>query len=345
MSEDTFKRKIEPICHIIPNVYASAGASYLLAGQHFNSMGNLCWISAVPPNCINDPDVECIRGDEMAHKYRDWFFGFSLYAAFAIITINMLLIVWTVFVQNKKSDQWRFGSSAASDSYNGGRCFPCTWSIFSSRGISVSDKESDVSTNSAAIQVHDAENQHHQLAPLEDCLQPVKSPKVSPTLTTTRLDPRPGTIRQASKIRTPIFGPEGKEDERIAFPSSTLQAGSRRLGAPPSRAGNAKDPYAFDLRKVKCKIKIESKSADVTMLRGMPIRSKSCSNIKKPQVQVSDTSHLHTSVASTCSFRTAERLHLEYSERRKVVLQSALYIGCFFITWIFSVLSLYVISC
>ena len=318
MSEDTFKRKIEPICHIIPNVYAIAGASYLLAGQHFNSLAHMCWISAVPPNCINDPEVECIRGDEMAYKYRYWFFGFSLYATFAISAINMLMIVWSVFAQNKKSDQWRFGSSGArdSDSDNGGSCFLCTLSIFSSRGISVANKESGDGTNSAAIQEHDAENQHHQLAPLADCLQPVKSPKVSPTLTTTRLDTRPGTILKASKSHTPNFS------------------------APPSRAGNAKDPYAFDLRKVKRKIKIEAKSADVTMLRGMPTtRSKSCSNNKKPQVQISDTSHFHTSVASTCSVRTAERQHLEYSERREVVLQSSLYIGCFFITWIFSVMS------
>jgi len=122
MSEDTFKRKIEPICHIIPNVYAIAGASYLLAGQQFNSIGNVCWINAVPPNCINDPEVECIRGDDMVYKYRQWFFGYSVFAAFAIIAINMLLIIWSVFMQTKKSDQWRFGSSGASDSGNGGKC-------------------------------------------------------------------------------------------------------------------------------------------------------------------------------------------------------------------------------
>ena len=181
MSEDTFKRKIEPIFHIIANVYAIAGASYLLAGQHFNRLAHVCWISAVPPNCINDPEVECIRGDDMVYKYRYWFLGYSIYATFSIIAINMILIIWSVFMQTKKSDQWRFGSSGASD--NGGRCVPCRWSMLSILGISA-EKEK-VATKCSVIDDNDAENpRHRHLVPLDDCLQPVQSPKVSASLTT-----------------------------------------------------------------------------------------------------------------------------------------------------------------
>jgi len=258
MSDDTFKRKIEPICHIIANVYAIAGASYLLAGQHFNSVGHRCWINAVPPNCINDPEVECIRGDEMAHKYRWWFLGYSIYAVFAIITINMLLIIWTVFVQKRKRDQWRFGSSA-SDSDNGGRCFPCIRSIFSILGISAAEKETR-GTNCALIEENDEENPHyHHLVPLEDCLQPVKSPKVSASLTT-----RAGTSQkspeQLSSKSFKIYGAEDEDDEGCE--GSALFSSVRSLGsAAASRAGTADDPYAFDLKKVKAKLQEESPSS------------------------------------------------------------------------------------
>ena len=302
MSEDTIKRKIEPICHIIANVYAIAGASFLVAGQYFNSMGTACWISAVPSNCVHDPEVECIRGGEMVFKYRRWFIGYSVYAIFLVITVNMSVIVWSVFMQKKKSDQWRFGSSGASDDDNGGRCFPCRWSIFSSRGISVVEQERGDGTSCAVIDENDKENpDHHHLAPpLEDCLQP----KVSTSLTT-----QPKSFS--------IFGAEDEEN------------GSPPLRAAPSRAGNEKDPYAFNLRKVKAKIKAEAKSVDITMLGGMPTRP-------KQKVQTSETSDARASVTNTCGVRSTERQHCE---RREVLLQCSLYIGAFFISWIFSVIT------
>jgi len=237
-------------------VYAIACASYLLAGQHFNSMGNVCWINAVPPNCINDPEVECIRGDEMVCKYRDWFLGYSVFAVFAIIAINMLLIIWSDYMQTSKGDQWRFGSCGASDSGSGGRCIPWRWSIFSSRDPSpVAEKERGNGTTSCAvIDDNDAENPHHRhlVPPLEDCLQPVKSPKVSTSLTS-----RPGTTHKSSELvlarrSTAIYGAEDEEDEGCV-------GGSRRKSARASRAGTADDPYAFDLKKFKAKLQEESR--------------------------------------------------------------------------------------
>ena len=349
MSEVTFKRKIEPFCHIIPNVYAIAGASYLLAGQYFNSMGPVgCWINAVPPNCINDPEVECIRGDEMVSKYRRWFFGYSVYATFTIIAINMFLIVWTVFMQKKKSDEYRFGSSGASD--NGGRCFPCKWSIFSSRDVSVAEKERGVGTNCAVIDEKDVENPHHRhLVPLEDCLQSVKSPKVSASLTS-----RPGPSI-THKSRAPagksfaIFGAEDEEVEGTDLASSFRSAGSRRLSAPPSRAGNAKDPYAFNLKKVRVELRDEARRASMshiqsiwkvaspvdvtgTLLRSMAARP-TPGNVDPPVTDGTRDDGAQGRGRSL-SQRTSRNSIIRQSERRKVVIQGSLYLGAFSITWI-----------
>jgi len=352
MSEDTFKRKIEPICHIIANVYAIAGASYLLAGQRFNSFGHVCWINAVPPNCINDPEVECIRGDERVYKYRDWFLGYSIYAVFAIIAINMLLIIWSVFMQTKKSDQWRFGSSVASDSGSGGRCVPCRWSIFSSRGPSpVAEKERGNGTSCAAIDGNDAENPHHRhlVPPLEECLQPVKSPKVSASLTT-----RPGTTHKSSELLArrsiAIYGEGDEEDEGCV--------GSRRKNARASRAGTANDPYAFDLKKVKAKLQEESRrssmvgiqtnrkvafSVDMTPLTAMSAYPK-LGTLDPPlsdraMVVGAEGRGLSLSEVIEPSTRTARQERGGRSQRREVVMQGSLYIGAFFITWIWAVVN------
>ena len=321
MSEDTFKRKIEPICHIIPNVYAIAGASYLLAGQYFNSAGHsICWINAIPPTCINDPEVECIRGDEMASKYRFWFLGYSIFAIFVIITINMQLIVWSVFMQKKKSDQWRFGSSGATD--NGGMCFPCRWSICSSRDISVAEKGG---TSCAVIENNDVENPKHNLIPIEDCLQPVKSPKLSASLTTrpagTTHKSRKESILKPSNNFT-IDGAKDKEELRVA--SSPKPVSARRKTAPPaSRAGTAEDPYAFDLRKVKAKLQQEDS-----------IRRSSL-----PYTTLNRKVLFHE-MEPTSSWRTSGQIKDGDFERREVILQSSIYVGAFVLTWIWPVVIL-----
>jgi len=334
MSEDNFKRKIEPLCHIIPNVYAITGASYLLGGQYFNSVGFMCWINAVPPTCIDDPDVECIRGGEMVYKYRYWFLGYSLYPIFAIITINMLLIVFSVFMQNKKSDQWRFGSSGASDS--GGRCFPCRRS-----------KENG-GTTCAVVKERDLENpQQCNLAPLADCLQSVKSPKESISLTS-----RPGTTHKSHDL-VATYGAEDEVAEVTAFAPSTVLVVPRRKSAAASRGGTAEDPYAFDLQKVRVKLKEESRRlsvsgihtnrtvsfpVDVTPLAAMSARPKP-GKFDSPLTDgatVASAEGRGRFLAEEIdpSTHASRRRTVGRSDRREVVIQGSLYIGAFFFTWI-----------
>jgi hypothetical protein len=60
--------------------------------------------------CLANPDIPCIRGDTKAVVYRKWLALYVAPVGFAVITINMLLIIHTVLVQKRKSDRWRFGT-------------------------------------------------------------------------------------------------------------------------------------------------------------------------------------------------------------------------------------------
>jgi len=93
-----------------------------------------------------------------------------------LIIINMLLIGWSVFCRKRRVTNGGLASSGASD--NGGRCFPCTRSIFSSSDRSVAEKEKG----------GDVENAQHTIISLQECLQAVMSPSVSESLITTRSD-------------------------------------------------------------------------------------------------------------------------------------------------------------
>jgi hypothetical protein len=110
MTEAAFKKKVEPFLHIIPNLYATVGALYLLFGQYFNSVGDLCWIGGAPSKCIEDSgDVECIGGDDKVYAHRWIFFDSACYLAFVIITMNMMLIILAVVKQKNRNARWGLG--------------------------------------------------------------------------------------------------------------------------------------------------------------------------------------------------------------------------------------------
>ncbi len=109
MSDATFSKKIEPFCHIIPNLYAFAGSIFLLSRGYFNFVGNMCWVGPSPIDCITNIDVECLRGDENAYKWRWILLGYSLYAAWAVVIITMILIVLMVVMQRRRSERWASG--------------------------------------------------------------------------------------------------------------------------------------------------------------------------------------------------------------------------------------------
>ncbi len=109
MSESTFCTKVEPLCHLITNLFALASATYLLVEEYFNSVGNACWIGAYPTDCLNDPEVECLRGNENAYHLRSIFIGAPLYLIWIFIVIAMVSIIVMVFRQKRRIDQWASG--------------------------------------------------------------------------------------------------------------------------------------------------------------------------------------------------------------------------------------------
>ncbi len=105
MSETTFRKKVEPFCHLIPNAYALGGAVYLFANGYFNNIGNICWVGPNPINCINDPEVECVRGGEDAYRLRWIFYGYSAMVVFFIIILSIIMISWKVFFGARNSNR------------------------------------------------------------------------------------------------------------------------------------------------------------------------------------------------------------------------------------------------
>ena len=150
MKDKTFKKKLEFWCHFIPSAYAIGSSIFLQAGGYFNSMGGeyyiidnrlltmiccnwqftnssvvdianlfadtMCWISAVPIECLSDSDIECSRGGKDALIYRTWL-GLSIFPiVFSVIFVNMILIIHSVLVQKQKSDRYRLRTSGADNS-------------------------------------------------------------------------------------------------------------------------------------------------------------------------------------------------------------------------------------
>ncbi len=106
MTDVKFRNTIEPICHALSNLFPIVSAIYLLLGNHFNSIGQLCWVGPFPPTCIIDPNVECQRGGKV---YASRAFFWTMYIVFGFMVVNMCLIVWTVVAQKRNSDRWGSG--------------------------------------------------------------------------------------------------------------------------------------------------------------------------------------------------------------------------------------------
>ena len=68
ITEKYFRTRIEPWLHTVPILFSLVNASILWALDNLNQADVVCWIAPVPYNCINEPDIECIRGK---HSY-EW---------------------------------------------------------------------------------------------------------------------------------------------------------------------------------------------------------------------------------------------------------------------------------
>jgi len=163
------------------------------------------------------------------------------------------------------------------------------------------------------------------------------------------LTTRPGTTHKSreEERRKPkksksfaIYGAEDEEEDALAAFASSMKP-PRRQRAEASRAGTAEDPYAFDIKKVKTKLQEESRQSlaaspiDVTPLQLGKVNSvRGIAGANGRGQLLEEIDELEPST------RTSRNISFDHSQTRQVVIQGSLYIGAFFITWIWSVVIL-----
>ena len=116
MPDDKFSSRIEPALHVIPFCWGWFSAIYCLSQGLINNTGPAgCWIAPYPSNCIDNPDVDCIRGENI-HVTR-WIFNLAfILLTFLVIIVTMSMMFWSVWRQEARMNQYRFGSNFGSAS-------------------------------------------------------------------------------------------------------------------------------------------------------------------------------------------------------------------------------------
>lgn len=300
MSENNFKTKIEPWCHFIANTPAVAIGIFLLTHQEFNFAGKMCYISAKPRECLFNDEIDCERGSKKSRKYALWFSVIPFAIACVVILANMIIIVTKVIKQKMSSDRWRL--SAAND-----------------------DEESKLIKWAKLVISFFSKEQ--------------KQPPVAVSSSNLR-----NKSRNKSKASSLIVENTSKISEIISSNDEELQilhvasAIAKPKGAT-SRSGTAADPYAFDLRKVRQSIRIESSSlnpkeevcssntnvkSNKKILGNAGRRSKNKSSIEHDEIPND------SNVNDRCN---------PASDEEKAIAHALLYIGSFFICYIFTLVT------
>ena len=225
-------------------------ARFLQYPSHLS--GNACWISASPVTCLTDLDVACIRGDTMAIVYRKWFSLYLIPFGFAVISLNMFLIVWNVLVQTQRSDRWRLKSSKS-------RCRVCHFKLwlkhkpclccckFKRRGHANVIEEDNPHSLLSATNPSNVDNGvgSQSFPSIKACLKPAEIP-IAPNFhnkcATTKI------LSTARNIADKTNGPIG------------TNAHAPKSMACASRSATTDDRYAFNIGKVRSSIRRESRT-------------------------------------------------------------------------------------
>ena len=103
MSEAKIKKRAEPFLHAVPIVYSLAVSIYACVTNNFNSAGTLCWIAPEPPNCENDPEVECLSsGNTYALRWVGA--GLPILVVF-LGNCTMLAVIWWEYRSQVRKNQ------------------------------------------------------------------------------------------------------------------------------------------------------------------------------------------------------------------------------------------------
>lgn len=96
-TEDEIQNRNEKIMHSVPALVATTISVLGLVFDLYNNSGWLCWFAQNPPGCVDNSDVECIRG-QLAEPFR-WthytiiwsticFIGYEMYAIYRFVKVQ-----------------------------------------------------------------------------------------------------------------------------------------------------------------------------------------------------------------------------------------------------------------
>ena len=109
MKEKEIAKKLESLIHILPNGFAIVTAVFLSVKHAYAPLPehHLCWIGVYPQACIGDPDIECVRGGQMTPGYAKNLAIIPLFIVYFFVVLITITIVYEIAKQKRKSDKWR----------------------------------------------------------------------------------------------------------------------------------------------------------------------------------------------------------------------------------------------
>ena len=112
MTDERFRRILEPYLHGFPILFGLVTAIYTLSIGYINPSATLCWIA--PPDNLG--------GDDTSERLSWIINGIPILVIFLAIIVIMCMILWSVYTQEKTMERYRFqltsdiGSSPLSNS-------------------------------------------------------------------------------------------------------------------------------------------------------------------------------------------------------------------------------------
>ncbi|GFH50385.1 hypothetical protein CTEN210_06861 [Chaetoceros tenuissimus] len=289
MKEKDIARRLELWLHLIPNGWAIATAIFLAAKRQYAPLGNqhVCWIGVYPQGCLGNPDVDCERGSLKTPLYAKAVAiipFFITYFAALVITIIML---FTIVKQKRRADRWRMRERKESHFCRG--FFTCILGL-------LGPKQNEQTSDSSRKIDPNAKLPSAKFAKMANSLKQITTPN-SKSL-------------ESTSDKTSSFVPPDVESNTAAQVSK-------------SRSGTKKDPLAFDVHKVKKKIRRESclaKDAPIFLSNRSIVQKKDQPLRRKTSSTGRDSSIVQDNTSSATQ-------------------QCVLYVSSFLLCWIFSATS------
>ena len=111
VKRDCYRYRVEPFLHGLPVAWSIISSSIIIGkGQMNPSIENqMCFIAPYPDNCLDSPDVECIRGTQ-TYLYRAIFHVGPVFVAFVGILLTLGILWWTVSAQERRMHKYSMAS-------------------------------------------------------------------------------------------------------------------------------------------------------------------------------------------------------------------------------------------